>query len=222
MAKRKTSEVLHGLFAEVVIDAKDRRLRETPCAASLFSARAEARSRPNGFSMTTRASRAQPERPRLLDHDREHARRNRQVVDRVAPRRRARVAALEGGQVAVVAVDVAELRHQLGERGLVEAAVLGEARAGALAKLLERPARLGDADDRARRGARGGSSTAGRERSSCTRGRPSRRRRRRHPNALASDDQSHSFNLSAWSCVYKKRPARPAPMPPPSKMAGPR
>ena len=85
------------------------------------------------------------------DDGREHARRDGQVVGRAAGRAELLAQRREGGVVVVVAVDVAQQLQQLLEGRLVDAAaVLGEAVAGALAQLLERPARLGDADDRHR------------------------------------------------------------------------
>ena len=74
----------------------------------------------------------------LLDDGAEQHRRDREVV-----RRMLRVAELLAQRVnvagsRVVAVDVAQERQELGERGLVEAAVLLEAVAGARAELVER------------------------------------------------------------------------------------
>src|SRR3546814_3645280 len=56
--------------------------------------------------------------------------------------------ALEGAGVVVVAVDVAQLRRELFESRLVDAAVVLEAVAGAFAQLVDRPARMGHADHR--------------------------------------------------------------------------
>src|SRR3546814_18482196 len=56
--------------------------------------------------------------------------------------------ALEGAGVAVVAVDVAQLRRELFESRLVAAAVVLEAVSGAFAQLIVRPARMGHADHR--------------------------------------------------------------------------
>ena len=55
----------------------------TLCSVS-FSARADARSWPNGFSMMTRASCAQPDCAERLDHGAEQARRDGEVVRRAA------------------------------------------------------------------------------------------------------------------------------------------
>src|SRR5262249_26581912 len=54
----------------------------------------------------------------------------------------------ERGLVGVVAVDVAERLHQPRERVAIDAAVPLDALVCARAELVERPARLGDADDR--------------------------------------------------------------------------
>ena len=48
-------DVLHRLLAEEVVDAEDLRLVEDARARVALSARAEARSVPNGFSMIIRA-----------------------------------------------------------------------------------------------------------------------------------------------------------------------
>ena len=61
---------------------------KTLCSVA-FSARADARSRPNGFSRTTRAPRAQPLSPSAAHDDREQARRDGEVVQRMLARRRA-------------------------------------------------------------------------------------------------------------------------------------
>ena len=53
-------DVLHRLLAQVVVDAEDVLLREQ-LASRRLSARAVARLWPNGFSITSRASSAQPE-----------------------------------------------------------------------------------------------------------------------------------------------------------------
>ena len=58
IGETEIEEVLDRLFAEEVIDTKDGRFGEHSCTSS-FSARADARSRPNGFSSATRASATQ-------------------------------------------------------------------------------------------------------------------------------------------------------------------
>ena len=82
------------------------------CSASLSSI-AELRSRPNGFSTTTLAPSAQPDRA-AVGHRREQARRQREVVQRMLRRRRA-LCAMRANvcRLAVVAVDVA---HELARR----------------------------------------------------------------------------------------------------------
>src|SRR5687767_9922343 len=55
----------------------------------------------------------------------------------------------ERGWIVVVAVDVPQQLHQTTKRVVVHSApVFGEAAARALAQLFDRPARLGDTDDR--------------------------------------------------------------------------
>jgi len=53
VSEAEDQDVLDGLLAEVVVDPEDCRSSRTR-AMSEFSSCAEARSRPNGFSMTTR------------------------------------------------------------------------------------------------------------------------------------------------------------------------
>ena len=151
-----------------------------------LSARAEARSRPNGFSTATRACVAQPDSREAVDHRGEGARRDGEVVQRPLGAAELAAQALEGGGVGVVAVDVAQERAQLVERAAIEAAVMLEAVACARAQLLERPARLGDADDRHVQARRGGPSPAAPGRSACRRDRRWRRRRPARPNGCGA------------------------------------
>ena len=143
----------------------------------LLSDCADARSRPKGFSTTTRASVGEAGLREALDDRREHARRDREVVQRALRAGEVLLDLLERAGVVVVAVDVLELLDELREGRLVEAAVLRDARARALDELLARPAGLRDADDRHVEPPAARPSTAARGRSSCRRGRPSRRRR---------------------------------------------
>ena len=128
-----------------------RKMRDSGSArcSVAFSARADARSRPNGFSTTTRAPSVQPAQ-QLLDDRREHAGRDGKVVQSGAARPPARARSRTNVVgVGVVAVDVAEAGGQRRERGLVDpAAVLGQAGPRALDELRERPPGLRDAHDR--------------------------------------------------------------------------
>ncbi len=60
VGEAEVDEVLHRLLAEEVVDAEHRGLRERRVQRAVELDRAEARSRPNGFSTITRASCAQP------------------------------------------------------------------------------------------------------------------------------------------------------------------
>ena len=113
-----------------------------------FRSRAEVRSSPNGFSTTTRAPSCAT-RLRQLFHDRsEERRRNRQVVCRVLCASELAAERLKGRRVLIVAVDVLKQSGQFGERRTVQASVLLDAFLRPRAQLVERPARLGHADDR--------------------------------------------------------------------------
>ena len=85
-----------------------------------FSSRALARSRPNGFSTTTRAPSVRPAAAQAVDHVVEQAGRDGQVEHRVRRRAEPLGQALEGRRVPVVAAHVAERRREAGEGGLVE------------------------------------------------------------------------------------------------------
>ena len=67
VGEAQRQQVLDRLAAEVVVDAEDAAARRRPRAARAFSARAEARSVPNGFSMITRAPSPSPCVAELLD-----------------------------------------------------------------------------------------------------------------------------------------------------------
>ena len=62
IGEAEIQEVLHRLLAEKMIDAEDMRLVEHPPQATIQRLRRR-KSRPSGFSTTTRAPRAQPEAP---------------------------------------------------------------------------------------------------------------------------------------------------------------
>ena len=100
-------------------------LGEHACARWLLSSRADARSRPNGFSTTTRPRAVSPTDCQPLDDVGEHRRRDRQVEHR--PLR----AGQPGGQlvvhrrVAVVAHQHRQALQQLAGGGLVDRALLG-------------------------------------------------------------------------------------------------
>ena len=113
--------------------------RRGTCADRAASARAEARSWPNGFSTTTRcplATQVVPRQPR--DHGREQRRRDLEVEGREAGAHRAPRPAARRSRVAEVAADVSQ--------------PLGEAREHARRRASRRPARSPRA--RARAGAR--------------------------------------------------------------------
>ncbi len=111
-------------------------------------ARAEARSRPKGFSTTTRASLEAARLGEALHDGREDARRDGEIVGRAARGAELLAQRRVGPGVVVVAVDVAQPGDEPLERRRVEAAVLLDALAGASPELLESPARLRDPDDR--------------------------------------------------------------------------
>ena len=73
-----------------------------------LSSRAEARSRPNGFSTMTRALLGQPGATESLDHRREQRRRNGEVMRRAARTAECPLESLERAGVAVITIDVVQ------------------------------------------------------------------------------------------------------------------
>jgi hypothetical protein len=140
-------EVLHRLFAEEVVDPEYRLLGEHAVdrlVECLGRCEVVAERLLDHHARAVAAARFLE----LLDDDREHARRDREVMNRMF-----RVAELfaergERREVAVVAIDVLEEADQLRERRLVDTAVLGEALARSVAQLIEIPPGFRDTDDR--------------------------------------------------------------------------
>ena len=128
-------------------------MRKIACSSNVASrirlrSCAEARSRPKGFSMMTRASVGAARLGQLFHDQPEQHGRDGEVVRR--PLRRAELLAegLKRGRVVVVAVHIAQQAAQLVERRGVESAVVLEAVARPGPELVEVPAGLGHADDR--------------------------------------------------------------------------
>ena len=118
-----------------------------------LSCRAEARSRPNGFSTITRALVAASGLLQTLDHRAEQGRWNGQVMQRPGGVAQHLLEPLEGGCVVVVAIDVAQPRRQFRERSFVDPATLilrglCDAAVGALAQLFQCLVGVRHTDDR--------------------------------------------------------------------------
>ena len=114
-------QVLHRLLAQVMIDAEDRRFGEELRSVAL-SSWAEARSRPKGFSTTTRAlSRSPPRQP--FGDGREQAGRDGEIMQRTCGASRALAKCGERGRIAVIAVDIAQERARVVEAAGSSAAV---------------------------------------------------------------------------------------------------
>ena len=139
-------QVLDGLLAQVVVDAKDRGLREDPVERGVQGSRARQVVPERLLDHDASALRA-PGPGQTLDDRAEEARRNRQIVRRMLRAAERLAKGDERRRVRVVAVDVVQESGQPGERRLVHAAELGEARARTLAKLIGGPARLRHPDD---------------------------------------------------------------------------
>ncbi len=129
-------------------------MRKMSCSSNIlsrmaFSSRAEARSRPNGFSMMTRALPGAAGLGELF-HDRaERGGRNGKVIARAGcaspnfPAER-----LKDRRVVVVAIHVAQQAAQFFKRRRIKPAVFLQAVFGPRLELVQIPARLGHADDR--------------------------------------------------------------------------
>src|SRR5439155_2683104 len=140
-------DVLDRLLAEVVVDAEDRLLREhlVQDRVELLRGREVA---PEGLLHDHARVHRAAGLGQVFDDEREHAGRDRQVVERVLRLGELGLQPLEGGEVGIVAVDVAQERGQLRKRLRIEAPVLGHARPGPRDELVARPSRLGHAHHR--------------------------------------------------------------------------
>ena len=190
------------------------------CCRIALSSRADLRSRPNGFSSTTRALRDAIGCGQAADHGREHARRNRQVVQRCAGAAERLAQAREGRGFAIVAIDVAQQRGQLARRPAhrtVPCALI-DARARSISCSLS-PAGAADADDRRAPAVRGAPAPAAPERSAYRPDRRWRRRKRTHrTDALpwpwlsrcGRGARDVRRNPGAWprACDWRTRPRR--------------
>ena len=137
-----------------------------------FSERADSRSRPNGFSMTTRAPlRRATGFGQVRDDRRKRRRRNGQVIERPLRAAKRLAKTLERARVVVVTGDELEQRSELVECRLIEAAVGDEAGARPFDQVVE-GARACDADHREPSAARDEPAPEERERSFCMRDRP--------------------------------------------------
>jgi hypothetical protein len=146
VGEAKDHEVLHGLLAEVVVDAKDvflgedlaQRLVERPGRSEIpAEGLLEDDARPAGA----------PRGAEPIDDGVEHARRGREVVHGTLRRAQRLPERRERGRLAEVALDVAQQAGELLERGGIDDARRGDARQHAGAQLLDRHPRPADADD---------------------------------------------------------------------------
>jgi len=111
-----------------------------------LSACAYARSRPKGFSATTRPPLAHPA-AELLDHSRKQTGGNSEIVQRPLCRSERNAQEVKRRWILVVAVDIAKQRQELVKSGAVDAAMALEAFSCACFQLVEIPARFCDPND---------------------------------------------------------------------------
>ena len=182
----EVEDVVDRFLAQVVVDAEDRALREHGVEDAIQLLGGCQVPSERLLDHDARAVGA-PRLGELLAHGLEHARRDGEVVQRMARGAEHVAQRSEGGGVVVVAVDVAQQTEELAEGvGIDVLAGLLEAVLRARLQLIEGPAGLGDADDRHGRGCRAGPWSTAPGRSSCTRGRRWRRRRRARRTATGS------------------------------------
>ena len=149
VGEAKVQKVLHRFLAEVVVDAEDRGFREHLVERRIERARAREVAAEGLLDDDPRVPRAAGARE-SVDDRREHAGRDREVVERTAGAAERRADPGVGRRIRVVTLDVLQEIQQLRECGRIDAAVLLEAVARALAQLLEVPAGARNADHRNR------------------------------------------------------------------------
>jgi hypothetical protein len=141
VAEAKVEQVLYRLFAEVVVDAEDRRLGEhgQERAIERLRRREIVAERPLRHDATASraAGAAEPGH-----HRREQARRNGEVVQRPLGSAQSATEQIERRRLSVVAVHVAEKRRELVERGSIDSAVRLQALPRACSQSLEIPTGL--------------------------------------------------------------------------------
>src|SRR6185312_6324460 len=116
-------EVLDRLLSKVVVDPKDGLLREVRMKRAVERLRG-CQITPEGFSITTREPCEQPAFRQPFNHDREHARRNGQVVQRVLGIAELFAQSRERRRLAIIAADIAKPPRHLGEGLIIQSAML--------------------------------------------------------------------------------------------------
>src|SRR5262249_37703659 len=137
--KAEVDNVVHRPLAEVMVDAKNRRLGESrEQDAVQFPRRCQIRAERlfDYYSTVLRTARF----PERLDHRFEEHRRNGQIVRRPLRGAKGLADRLERGAVVVVSVDVAQQSGEFSEGLLVNAAMLLHTVPRAIPKLIDAPA----------------------------------------------------------------------------------
>ena len=147
VGEAEVQQVLHRLLAEVMIDAKDAALGEV-----LVQRHIEL---PGALEIAAEgllhhhAGALSGGRGQVLDHDREHARRDGEVVQRALRRTECLLQRCERGAIVVIAVDVTQQADEARRHGCIDVVhELLEALAHARGQLLELPALPRHADHR--------------------------------------------------------------------------
>ena len=149
LAKRKIRQVLHRLFAQVVVDAEDVVLGKRLVQHVIELARRDQIAAEGLFDDHAGILGSISDSAESLHHHRKHRAEESPGSASAIARRPAWPQLCVGLVVVVVAVDVTHQLAELLEGRLIHAAAkLRNAVAGALAQLFNRPAGLGDADDR--------------------------------------------------------------------------
>ncbi len=168
-------QVLYRLLPKEVIDAKDRRLVVVP-VQDLVQLAGRPRSRPKGFSTTTRPPSAHSFTGQAGGHLVEQEGRNGEVRNRAAAVGNALAESTEGVGPVVVALDVAEPVEEPIGHGLVGVDVGPRPMSSPPAcGARRRPTRTGPPRPPGHRGGRRARARRATGTASCTRGRPTRR-----------------------------------------------
>ncbi len=142
----RVEDVLNRLLAHIVVDAEDRALGEMleQCPVQRLSRLLIAAEWLLDDETRINVKTGLGQRG---NDDAKQARRNREIVQRPLGAAKRLLQISKSPRIVIVAVHISQQPQQLGESGVVAAAVLLDAVLGARPQLLDRPTGLGDADD---------------------------------------------------------------------------
>ncbi len=147
IAEPEKEHVVHRALAEIVVDAEDPPLAEVLEQDAVEGARRREVAAERFLDNDSRARRRAARRRKALDHARKERRRNGEVVRGAAGVAQRLFQVLEGLEILIAAVDVAQQFLEPPECRRIDAAMMLEAVASALLQPFEAPSALGHADD---------------------------------------------------------------------------